>query len=167
MKSHEFLKEFSKYLSNSSIKKESMEIGSLPRIYGEYNEYHVKLDFVVSGELIIEVLNKGNRVFTISRHTFLSRILGKIFGGVKTCNNKFNSEFMIINVTRNLADLIFTSENISRFIAFKPFEKIEFSVRDYKVKKIVDGSYTPEKARIDLDRLIELNKVLVNSDSDS
>ncbi|MCK5684245.1 hypothetical protein KAJ27_08985 [bacterium] len=168
MKPYEFLNECSKFLTNNEIDKEEkldrggLTMASQPRLYGEYKGHHVKVDFVVKGVLIIEVLEKPNCTFTIARHTFLSRILGKIFGGVRTGDRDFDYEYMLMNFDKDFSGLIFSKENVSRFIKFKPFEQLQFSVRDYKVKKFINNKYTPDSARNDLDRLLELNEKLIN-----
>lgn len=160
MKAKEFLSGCAAYLVNSQFCSEGISAGNLPRVYGEYKGHHVKFDFVVSDFLIIEVLEQPGCEFDITRHTFLTRIMAAIFGGYRTIDPGFSHEFMMLNVDRESAGKIFTVDNIGLLCSFKPFETLKFTKRDYKVKKLIDTHYTPESARLDLERLISLNATL-------
>lgn len=131
-----------------------------PRLYADYKQHYIKVDFIDAGELIYEVNMGTPHMLLIRPENVVSKLLDKInlSPEVKIGDAEFDASYIIQNVSEDNAKKTI-GENFRRIIkGLEPFVEFEMTGKEYRLLKPVDitSSYTPEKAVQDLDALIDL-----------
>lgn len=135
-----------------------------PRLLADYKGRFVKLDFLSSTELILEVNAPPPHFLRISPENFASKALDKIglSAEVKIGVPDFDSRYLIYNVSAERAKQTLTDEFRAILRDLEPFASFEMTHKEYRIFKDVhiDKDYTVDRALADLDRMIRLVKLL-------
>jgi len=135
-----------------------------PRLYADYKQHYIKVDFIDAGEILFEVNMGTPHMLLIRPENMVSKLLDKInlSPEVKIGDDAFDSRYIIQNVSEENAKKTISEKFRAVIKDLEPFVEFEMTGKEYRLLKPVNiaSDYTTEKAVSDLDALIELVDVI-------
>ncbi len=156
-----FLKEIQTNFNDSEFIEE-LVIGSVPRILAQYKGYFIKVDFVNTGELILEVNTIPPHFLMIRPTSWLAKFLPFMFPDIEVGDHQFDEKYMIQNASSDKVEKTLTPEIRKILEKIAPFVTFEMTNKEYRIYKYVDldYDYTIEKGMEDIDNLIKIVEII-------
>ena len=154
-------------LIGGEIEAEQLALGSLPRLYANPRGHFVKLDFVVRGEIVLEVNTRPPHHLRLRKEGAITRALGRlrVLPDHKTGDPTFDDRYIIDNASQEQVTRLLTPEARSLITSLEPFALFELTQKEYRCLKDVRRleDYPPERAAADLNTMIDLAELVART----
>ena len=157
-------------LVGGEIRTEEHNLGSPPSLWCHRRGHFVKFDFVVGGEIVLDVNTPPPHHLRLRKEGFVSRALGNlgVLADHKTGDPAFDDQYIIDNATREQVLKFLTPEVRSLIRRLEPFALFALTHKEYRCVKYVSSleEYPPQDAAADVDTMIRIAELTQGSDGD-
>ena len=147
-------------LIGGEIDAEELVVGSTPRLYAQYRGYFVKVDFVVHGEILLDINTPPPHHLRLRRQGVVSGALARlgVIGDHRTGDAVFDDDYLIDDATQEQVAAFLTPEVRSLVRRLEPFTLFALTHKEYRCLKHVSplDAYPPQRAAADVDALVEI-----------